>query len=848
MVGLVVVSHSRALAEALTRLVRQVCPQPIPIAAAGGVGEGHDEFGSDATQILQSITSVYSADGVLVLMDLGGALLSAETALEFLEADMRPNVRLCAGPLVEGAIAAGVQIGLGSGLDTVFREARQALVPKVEQLADSDEPESSQREREDVTRQGETVQEIVLTLHNPHGLHARPCARMLHTAAGFDAEVNVSNQTLSKGPVSALSLNSLATLGAVKGHKISISARGKEAGRALEALRLLAEDNFGEVSERPLTVSDGGNLKMRTGRDRIQGIPVSEGIAVGPLYHYQEVSVRVPQYAVEDPLKEWQAFEKAVTGVGRSIRKRRQKLSADLGETEAAIFDAHLLILKDPMLLERVRQAVFQDRQNAAAAWQTAVEEVAKTYRALPDTCLQQRAADIVDVGNQLLYAMTGTGAAAPVPFPGPVVLVARELTPTQTARLDLKQVLGLVTVAGGPNDHTAILARALGIPAVAGVDAGIQTLAQGTILALDGFSGTLLMDPPPVILNEMHVRKARWVEKRRRLYTDRHKPAVTRDGHRLSIAGNVGNIAEADRALNNGAEGIGLLRTEFLYLSRSTPPTEEEQRVMLCRIGQIMGDRSVQVRTLDVGGDKPLPFIHLPSEANPFLGLRAVRLTLKEAELFSTQMRAILRAGADVNLRIMFPMITRAEELEACLRMLSDAHRSLAAQDLPHCWPIKTGIMVETPAAGLSASSLVKQVDFFSIGTNDLTQYTLAAERGNPTLSDYADGLHPTVLFLIRQVVEAAHQAGKPVSVCGELAGDPAAIPVLVGLGVDALSLNAEGIPQAKAVIRSLDRAAAITLAEKALTADRASVVRQMAAASSIHSEIIKNVEDRIR
>jgi len=347
----------------------------------------------------------------------------------------------------------------------------------------------------------------------------------------------------------------------------------------------------------------------------------------------------------------------------------------------------------------------------------------------------------------------------------------------------------------------------------------------------VDGFSGTLWKDPPPRVVERMQARKTRWMEQRRRLYTERHRPAVTRNGHRLSIAANVGNLPDVDRALNNKAEGIGLLRTEFLYLSRDTPPTEDEQRVTLSRIGKMMGKRPVKVRTLDVGGDKPLPFLHLPLEANPFLGVRAVRLTLQETELFSTQLRAILRAGTDGNLRIMFPMITRAEEVEACIRLLAAAHQSLDAQHLPHRWPIETGIMVETPAAALSASSLAGQVDFFSIGTNDLTQYTLAAERGNPTLADYADGLHPAVLSLIRQVVEAAHQAGKKVGVCGELAGDPVAIPVLVGLGVDELSLNAEGIPHAKAVIRHLDRKAAAALAEKALKADRASAVRRMAA-----------------
>ena len=831
MVGLVVVSHSRALADALTQLVGQVCTKPIPIVAAGGVGADRQEFGSDATEIAQAIASVHSDDGVLVVMDLGGALLSAETALELLDQDMLPNVRLCSAPLVEGAIAAGVQIGLGSDLDAVFKEARQALVPKIQHLSNSDELIPCHGKRKETTRPDESKQEIVLTLNTPHGLHARPCASLVQTAAGYDAEVTVCNRTLSKGPVSATSLNSLATLGAVGGHQIVISARGKEAGRALKALRILVEKNFEDVTERTPTVSVDTAPKADAGGHRIEAVPISEGIAVGPLYHYQVTPAHVQDDTVEDPLKEWQKFENALETVCRTIRTHRKELSTRLGKAASAIFDAHLLILKDPLLLDRVREGVFSRRHNAAAAWEAVVKEVAETYRALPDTYQQQRAADIIDLGHQLLHALAGTGTGTPLQFPEPVVLVARELTPAQTAQLDLKQVLAVVTIAGGPNSHSAILTRAAGIPAIAGVDIAIERLPSGTILAVDGFSGTLWMDPSATILEEIHARKTKWMKLRRQLNRERHEPAVTRDGHRITVAANVGSIPDADLALSAGAEAIGLLRTEFLYLSRNRPPTEKEQIDTLCRIGGIMGKRPVQIRTLDVGGDKPLPFINLPPEANPFLGLRAVRLSLKEAGLFTTQLRAVLRAGTVFHFRVMFPMITQAEELESCIDMLAAAHRSLNAQSLPHRWPIETGIMVETPAAALLASSFAKQVDFFSIGTNDLTQYTLAAERGNFDLSDYADGLHPTVLFLIRQVVQAAHQAGKPVGVCGELAGDLTAIPVLAGLGVDEISVNARVIPQAKAVIRSLDMTATADLAGKALKADRASVVRHLVA-----------------
>jgi phosphoenolpyruvate-protein phosphotransferase len=361
------------------------------------------------------------------------------------------------------------------------------------------------------------------------------------------------------------------------------------------------------------------------------------------------------------------------------------------------------------------------------------------------------------------------------------------------------------------------------------------EKLQDGTLLAVDGFSGNIWVDPPENVREDIKKRRDEWLTQRERLLYSSHEPAETRDGHRIEVAANIGSLADAKAAVRNGAEGVGLLRSEFLYLTRDTPPTEEEQVAILLQIGAAMSadggaERPIILRTLDVGGDKKLPYLTLPAENNPFLGVRAIRLSLANPDLFLTQLRAVLRAGEGFPYRIMFPMVANLDEVLEARRLLEQAHESLQAEGLPHCWPIETGIMVEIPSAALLSPEIAPHIDFFSIGTNDLTQYTLAAERGNPALSALTDALHPAVLLLIRGVVDAAHQHGKWVGVCGELAGDPLAVPVLVGLGVDELSMNPAGIPRAKAVLRAIDLTEARELSAQVLSAKSSQDSRKLA------------------
>jgi phosphoenolpyruvate-protein phosphotransferase/dihydroxyacetone kinase phosphotransfer subunit len=827
MVGLVIVSHSRALADALVDLVKQVSSADVPLAVAAGVGPERQEFGTDATEIIEAIEKVYSDDGVLILMDLGSAILSAEMALELLPPEKQEKVRFCAAPVVEGAISAGVQAGLGSSLDDICREASRALIPKAQQLGQESEiqPPPATKEPSMPTKQAE--HQAVITLENAHGLHARPAARFVQTAAAFKADIQVSNLTKNKGPASARSLNALATLTAVHGDEIRISASGPQSERALAALEELVAQNFGEIPEEQVQPEPQPAREMPSEEGTIQGVPVSEGIAIGPLFVYQPALPEIPEYKIDDPQAAWDRLLNAIEMTAVKIREQRDQVAATLGEGQAAIFEAHLLILQDPDLRERTRKLIFQERDNPAAAWHIAIEEVVQTYRNLEDPYLQQRAVDVLDVGNQVLHALIGEGPLKAIEIPQPVILFASDLTPSQTASLDMEQVLGLVTAAGGPTSHSAILARAMGIPALAGLEIPPDQLSNQAEVALDGFRGLLWIEPPKDRLESLRAQRQAWLQRRAELLESSTRQAVTHDGKRVEVAANIGNLLDARMARKNSAEAVGLLRTEFLFLTRSTPPSEDEQVEALSQISNILGPIPIVVRTLDVGGDKDLPYIDQPMEHNPFLGVRAIRLSLRKPDIFQTQLRAILRAGFGSQMRVMFPMIARVEEVVRAKELLQGAHASLEEDGLQHLWPIETGIMVEVPSAALLSDSMAEQVDFFSIGTNDLTQYTLAAERGNPALSELADALHPAVLRLIGKVAESAHARGRWVGVCGELAGEKLAAPVLVGLGVDELSMNPGTIPAIKYILAQVDSAQARELADQVVNCNGASDVR---------------------
>jgi phosphoenolpyruvate-protein phosphotransferase len=612
-----------------------------------------------------------------------------------------------------------------------------------------------------------------------------------------------------------------------------MTSTGQEADLALKALQTLVEDNFGEVAIPESDLPFGGAVPAKTVQTRngsLKAVSISDGIAIGPLYHYQPQVPTISTEPAQDPIEESQKLKRALDLVRNNIREQIRQLKASIGEANAAILEAHLLISQDPELVAQALKNIFQNHQNAAFAWHNSTEKIAASYRALEDDYLKQRAADVKDVENQILLALAGKTTYATPTFTEPVILYAQDITPTETAQLDLSAVLGIITTGGGPTSHSAILARALGIPAVSGASTTLAGLPIGTLVALDGSSGQVWIEPSESVQTELRARREAWLAPRQKLLQASSAPAVTRDGRRVEVFANIANLQDARAALKNGAEGVGLLRTEFLFLTRETPPSEEEQTLTLREIFETMGNqRPITTRTLDVGGDKKLPYIQLPEEPNPFLGVRALRLSLTRPDLFLTQIRAILRAAHGFPCRIMFPMVADVEEIRKARNWVEKAHHELKEENKPYAWPVELGIMVEIPSAALLAPVLANEVDFFSIGTNDLTQYTLAAERGNPALYHLADGLHPAVLRLIGEVVEAAHQAGKWTGICGELGGDPDAVPILVGLGVDELSLNSAGIPRIKSIIRDLTMETARSLAEQALHCQTSVEVRQL-------------------
>lgn len=835
MVGLVIVSHSRRLAEALVQLASQVASADTPIVLAAGVGDNRQTFGTDATEIMEAIMKVDSVDGVVVLMDLGSAVLSAQMALELLPHEIGSHVRLCSAPLVEGTIAAAVQISMGSPLETVLTEARQAILPKIEMIGDQIGSQESIIKEED----RKNAESVTVTLINLHGLHARPAARFVQKAASFQSDIKVKDLTNGKGPVSARSLNAITTLGAVENHQILISADGLDAQEAIQSLRSLVESGFGE----PLASAVPGEVRSAPKKQPqavdeaelekgvVQAFPMSDGYAVGPLFRYEPAIPVVTDSPAENPDDEWEKLEKAIRRVLEQIDLRARQTKAALGDDQAAIFEAHALILQDPELLERVKEKIFSEKRNAAAAWDHIIQEVAGHYRSLEDPYLQQRSLDVEDVGRQVLQILVGATAVAPIQFEKPVILFAEDLTPTETAQLDLEKVLGIITAKGGPTSHSAILARGLGIPAVSGSGQMMLFQQSSGVIGLDGFTGKIWIDPSPEIQIRLLEQRKHWLENKKKLLEASLELARTKDGHRIEVFANIGNVKDAPIAVQNGAEGVGLLRTEFMFLTRETAPDEQEQYQSLRQIYNILGkDRPITVRTLDVGGDKRLPYIDLPKEDNPFLGMRALRLSLEKPELlFLPQIRAILRASEGFPCRIMFPMVADAEEIRSARGWVEKVHQEFSQRAISHAWPVELGIMVEIPSAALLSPVFANLVDFFSIGTNDLTQYTLAAERGNPALAYLSDGLNPAVLQLIEKVCHSAHQVGKWVGVCGELAGKPEAIPVLIGLGVDELSMSAPSIPRAKTIIRGLEMETARVIASQALEAATAKDVHDL-------------------
>jgi len=836
-IGIVIVSHSPKLAEGVAELARQMGGADVPLEPVGGLDLPDRPIGTDAVLVRQAIERVWSEDGVLVLMDLGSAVLSAEMALDMLPGDRRHRVLLCEAPLVEGAVAAAVAARLGRSLEEVADEAREGLAPKAVHLGTSvdgpapEEARAGEREGEEAQagERGGSEVSIRILVENPLGLHARPAARLVQTAGRFDADVRVTNLTTGRGPATARSLNAVATLGVLHGHQVEVLAVGPEAAAAIEAIRALAAGRFGDaVAEAGAAPAPARAAVQAEGA--LAGFPASPGVAVGPARHFRPPDIEVPRGPVGEPKEEWSALEAAIEATRAEISTTREQVAARAGEQSAAIFDAHLLFLDDEELLGPARSAILDQGRGAADAWKEGIDRTAASWRSLDDPYLQARAGDVEAVGAQVLAHLLGVEDARPT-LAGPGVLIATELTPADTAGLDPAVVLGIATALGGPTSHTAVLARSLGIPAVVGLGQEVLEIDEGTTVIVDGDAGTLRPNPDASHIAEAKARADAFRASEAEARAAASEPAVTRDGTAIEILANAGSPEDATAAVEAGAEGVGLLRTEFLFIGRDTMPSEKEQESAYRGMAEALGGRPMIIRTLDVGGDKPLSSLPVAREANPFLGLRGLRLGLARPEVLRTQLRAALRVAADHPVKVMFPMVSSLHELRAARSLLEEARREVedAGGRLPE--RLEMGIMVEVPSAALAASAFAPEVDFFSIGTNDLSQYTLASDRGNEHVANLADAFHPAVLRLIRMTVEAATPLGRTVGVCGEMAADPSAVPILLGLGIRELSAAPPAVPRVKRAVRETDLAWARDLAEEALRLDSAAAVRALAA-----------------
>lgn len=673
---------------------------------------------------------------------------------------------------------------------------------------DHDRPSSRSR------NSGPQLTSLPLVVRHGGGLHARPAAQLAHAAKQFRADIS-----LHHGPNSADARSVVSLLGLNIKHldEVILSAVGSDADQALQSLAKLLEEPLhaeGEAPpppESPLWVAPSGEAR------RLIGVAASPGVVAGTIYHLRRDTLQY-QARGRGVEAEQQRLVDGLASARLGLEELQQQMRDDGAHERASIFAAHAEILEDPTLYQEARRHIYAGK-SAAYAWDQAIQAQRTIVARLDNAMIAARAIDLDDIGRRVLTAILGIHADE-IQCPAGSILVAEDLTPSDTVRLDKALVNGFCTVRGSATSHVAILARSLHIPALTGVDSRVLQLADGQQVVLDGSLGQLILDPTEA----ERARAQTLTDSNQRLHAPDEQPAATNDGRLIRVSANISSVAEAQRAVAAGADGVGLLRTEFLYLERSNEPSESEQTRVFGDIADILGPlRSLVVRTLDIGGDKPVPYLSMPTDENPELGLRGIRFGLLNPNILRRQVRAVLRSSDRCNMRLMFPMVASVDEFRLARQVVAEECSRL---DLP---PIPVGAMIEIPAAALKSAQLAELADFFSIGTNDLTQYTLAMDRGHPRLAPFLDALDPAVLRLIALAVEGAAGARRPVSVCGSVAGDPCAVPLLVGLGVDELSMNPELVPPTKALLRRLNRGDCEKWAQVALALPDAQSVRVM-------------------
>ncbi|TVP85832.1 MAG: phosphoenolpyruvate--protein phosphotransferase [Alkalicoccus sp.] len=562
---------------------------------------------------------------------------------------------------------------------------------------------------------------------------------------------------------------------------------------------------------------------------QLTGIAASAGIAIGKAFRYEEPDLTVEKKTDVDAGKEIKNFDAALEKSRAELEDIKEKTRRDMGDEHAEIFSAHLLVLSDPEFVDAVRQKVQDDKVNASFALNELADQFIMMFESMDNEYMKERAADIRDVSKRVLAHLLGKPIVSLAEIKEEVIVVGEDLTPSDTAQLNKEFVKGFVTNIGGRTSHSAIMARSLEIPAVVGTKSVTNDTKQHEMIIVDGISGTVIIGPSEEELAAYRKKYDEYEKQKQEWAKLKNEPSVSKDGVHVELAANIGTPDDLEGVHNNGAEGIGLYRTEFLYMGREELPTEEEQFTAYKKVVESLEGRPVVIRTLDIGGDKELPYLDLPEEMNPFLGFRAIRLCLEMDDMFRTQLRALLRASAYGNLKIMFPMIATLQEFREAKAILEEEKQKLQKEGAEVNDKLELGIMVEIPSTAVMAPQFAKEVDFFSIGTNDLIQYTMAADRMNERVSYLYQPYSPAILSLVKMVIDASHKEGKWTGMCGEMAGDSTAIPLLLGLGLDEFSMSATSVLPARSQLLELSKEEAAKAAEEALTYNTAEEVQDM-------------------
>lgn len=551
----------------------------------------------------------------------------------------------------------------------------------------------------------------------------------------------------------------------------------------------------------------------------LQGIAASDGIAIAKVYTLTEPDLTVTKVTVEDSEKEVSRLDDALAASIKDVELIKETALKNLGEEEAQVFDAHLMVLSDPELIGQVKDSITSNKVNAESALKEVTDMFISIFAGMEDNpYMQERTADIRDVSKRVLAHLLGVKIPSPATIKDEVIIVAADLTPSDTAQLNRQYVKAFVTDIGGRTSHSAIMARSLEIPAIVGTKEVTSIAKDGDIIIVDGLSGDVFLNPSEEVVAEYRAKAEAFAAQQAEWEKLKDSKTYTKDGHQVELAANIGTPKDLEGVVNNGAEGVGLYRTEFLYMDSHEMPTEEDQFEAYKAVLEGMNGKPVVVRTMDIGGDKELPYLPLPHEMNPFLGYRAIRISLNEPEMFRTQLRALLRASVYGKLRIMFPMIATLNDFRGAKALLEEEKAKLIAEGVAVSDDIQVGIMIEIPAAAVLAHQFAKEVDFFSIGTNDLIQYTMAADRMNERVSYLYQPYNPSILTLIKHVIDSAHKEGKWAGMCGEMAGDQTAVPLLVGLGLDEFSMSASSVLKTRSLISKLTLSDMQALAAKAI------------------------------